>query len=47
MISDSDDKRHDMMREKVAPVYVGKSNLNLERGIDECVLELMHLIDDR
>lgn len=47
MISDRDDERHEIMRKKVAPVYAGKSNPNLERDIDECVLELVKLIDDK
>ena len=47
MISDRDDKRHAMMRRKAAPAYYGKETLNLEGDIDECVLDFVHLIQDR
>lgn len=47
MISDRNDQRHDVMRKKAAPAYSGKENTQLERDVDECVLDWVHLIRDR
>ena len=47
MISDRDDQRHEALRKKAAPAYSGKENTQLEHDVDECVLDLVHLIRDR
>ena len=47
MISDRDDKRHEALRKKAMPAYSGKENDQLEKDVDECVLDLVHLIKDR
>ena len=44
MISDRNDQRHEAMRKKAAPAYSGKENTQLEQDVDECVLDLVHLI---
>ena len=46
MISDRDDHRHDIMRKKAAPAYSGKENPSLEKDVDECVLDFVHLFED-
>ena len=47
MISDRDDKRHEVMRKKAAPAYSGRENPQLEEDVNECVLDLVHLIRDK
>jgi cytochrome P450 len=47
MISDRDDKRHEALRRKAAPAYSGNSNAQLEKSVDECVLDLVQMIHDR
>ena len=46
-LSTRDEKRHDELRRKMAASYSGKDNLSLEADIDECVLDLMQLIDHK
>lgn len=47
MISDRNEQHHEIMRKKAAPAYSGKENTQLERDVDECVLDFVHLIRDR
>ena len=47
MVSDRNDKTHEILRKKAAPAYSGKDNPQLEQDIDGCILELMHLIDSK
>ena len=47
MISDRNDARHEIMRKKAAPAYSGKDNAQLERDVDECLLDLVHMVRDR
>ena len=44
MISDRNDQRHEAMRKKATPAYSGKENTQLEQDVDECLLDLIHLI---
>lgn len=41
------DKEHDERRKKMAAAYSGKENVNLERDLDDCILDLCQLIDTR
>lgn len=47
MISERDEKRHDMLRRKAAPAYSGKESKLLEKDIDQCILDLVYLIGDK
>lgn len=45
ILSTRDEKRHDELRRKMASGYSGKENPSLEPDIDQCVLDLVKLID--
>jgi len=47
MISNRDDAYHDVLRKKAMPAYSGRENPQLERDVDETVLDLVRLIRDR
>lgn len=44
VLSTRDEKRHDELRKRMAAGYSGKENVTLEKDIDDCVLDLSHLI---
>ncbi|ETN45928.1 uncharacterized protein HMPREF1541_00110 [Cyphellophora europaea CBS 101466] len=47
VLSTRDEKHHDDLRRKMASGYSGKENPSLEQDIDECVLDLVKLIDTK
>jgi len=47
MISDRNDAHHEVLRKKALPAYSGWENPQLERDVDETVLDLVHLIRDK
>ncbi|KAF2165281.1 hypothetical protein M409DRAFT_67515 [Zasmidium cellare ATCC 36951] len=47
VLSTRDENDHDERRKKMASGYSGKENVSLERDIDECVLDLVSLIDSK
>jgi len=46
VLSARDERRHDERR-RMAAGYSGKENVNLEKDIDVCVLDLVRLIDSK
>jgi len=47
VLSTRDEKRHEELRRRMTAGYSGKENLLLEHDIDECVLELVDLVDKK
>ena len=47
VLSTRDEKVHDELRKRMAAGYSGKENITLERDIDDCITELIHLIESR
>ena len=47
VLSTRDEKVHDELRKRMAAGYSGKENVTLERDIDDCITELIHLIENR
>jgi hypothetical protein len=45
VLSTRDEQKHDGLRRRMVAGYSGKENLSLERDIDDCVLDLVGLID--
>jgi cytochrome P450 len=45
IFSTLDETRHDALRRKMAAGYSGKENASLERDVDDCLLELIDLIN--
>jgi hypothetical protein len=44
VLSTRDEKRHDELRKRMTAGYSGKENVMLEKDIDDCILDLSHLI---
>ncbi|KAK4505181.1 hypothetical protein PRZ48_003144 [Zasmidium cellare] len=47
VLSTRDEHDHDERRRKMASGYSGKENVSLEKDIDECVLDLINLVDSK
>lgn len=47
VLSELDEGRHNELRRRMAAGYSGKENASLESDIDECILDLMNLIDSK
>ncbi|KAJ9637526.1 uncharacterized protein PV06_09498 [Exophiala oligosperma] len=45
VLSNRNEAKHDDLRRRMGFGYSGKENLNLEQDIDDCVKDLVHLID--
>ncbi|OCT52775.1 pisatin demethylase [Cladophialophora carrionii] len=45
ILSERDEERHAMLRNKMAAGYAGKENPTLEQGIDDCIAKLVDLIE--
>ncbi|KIX07159.1 uncharacterized protein Z518_01812 [Rhinocladiella mackenziei CBS 650.93] len=45
VLSEIDESRHNELRKRMAAGYSGKENPHLESDIDECILDLMNLIN--
>lgn len=45
VLATRDDKRHDYLRKRMVAGYAGKENPTLEPDIDQCVLDLVDLIE--
>lgn len=47
VLSQRDENKHDDLRRRMSAGYSGKENLSLEKDIDDCVLELVNLVDKK
>jgi cytochrome P450 len=47
VLAQRNEEKHDDLRRRMVAGYSGKENLTLEKDIDECVLDLVHLIEHK